>query len=75
MAIKLRRITAGQYTSVDGRVLITRHVVQQSRGRGTDEVSWGIIVDGQPLRMDEMTKRDAVYAAERALAKKATAKN
>jgi hypothetical protein len=67
VTLKLRRLGDGAYQSPDGRVLICREVSHQTYR--ADEISWSLCIDGKCVPRDFETKREAVLAAAKRLAR------
>lgn len=69
MILKFRRIEAGYYEadSPRGKVELIKHRVTGPR---RVEVTWQILINGTSLFNEELSKKDAVEAAERAINRK-----
>lgn len=61
--LKLCRIIAGYYESIDKRVQIRRHYSKQTGRR--DEVCWSITIDNKTQTMNWSTLREAIVEAHR----------
>ena len=61
--MKLKRVTAGEYISRDGRVVIRREVSRQTYR--ADEICWSLAIDGKMQVIHYDTKRDAAQEAQR----------
>lgn len=64
--LQLKRISAGLYQALDGRLVIQREVSQQTHRAA--EYSWAVYLDGKQLfGTDFETKKDAITYTEREL--------